>query len=194
MTKEILAISLGWKNGRTVPAVETIEKFARALQVSMYQLFYEGDKPRELPNLSKRKTEDDISLGHYRKARSLPGEVSTTPGAGQLTSHDHEIALQIDCTARPGRWLRTGPNADSRHACRAYAPGMARRLQQRRSRPDRDLCKDHRLDAVRRRVDRIPQPHGRIRSAVDREQRAAAYSLPREGERTAPRQRSATCW
>ena len=36
------------ENGHTVPAVETIEKMARALEVPLYQLFYEGD---ELPNL-----------------------------------------------------------------------------------------------------------------------------------------------
>ena len=32
------------ENGHTVPAVETLEKFARALEVPMYQLFYEGDR------------------------------------------------------------------------------------------------------------------------------------------------------
>lgn len=33
------------ENGHTVPAVETTEKFARALEVPMYQLFYDGNKP-----------------------------------------------------------------------------------------------------------------------------------------------------
>ena len=32
------------ENGHTVPAVETLEKFARALEVPMYQLFYDGDE------------------------------------------------------------------------------------------------------------------------------------------------------
>jgi transcriptional regulator with XRE-family HTH domain len=49
--------------GHTGPAVETIEKFARALEVPIYQLFYDGDKPPELPNLSKRKTAADIAWG-----------------------------------------------------------------------------------------------------------------------------------
>jgi transcriptional regulator with XRE-family HTH domain len=31
--------------GHTVPAVETIEKFARGLEVPIYQLFYDGDQP-----------------------------------------------------------------------------------------------------------------------------------------------------
>jgi len=33
------------ENGHTVPAIETLEKFARALDVPMYHLMYEGDKP-----------------------------------------------------------------------------------------------------------------------------------------------------
>ena len=60
------------ENGHTVPAVETIEKFARALEVPMYQLFYDGNKPPELPNLPKRLTADEIAWGSSGKdARSL---------------------------------------------------------------------------------------------------------------------------
>ncbi len=51
------------ENGHTVPAVETIEKFARALEVPIYQLFYDGDKPPDLPNLPERKTAADIAWG-----------------------------------------------------------------------------------------------------------------------------------
>src|SRR5580704_595150 len=39
------------ENGHTVPAIETLEKFARALEVPVYQLFYEGSAvPPDLPN------------------------------------------------------------------------------------------------------------------------------------------------
>ncbi len=33
------------ENGHTVPAIETLEKIARALEVPMYQLFYDGEEP-----------------------------------------------------------------------------------------------------------------------------------------------------
>ena len=60
------------ENGHTVPAIETIEKMARALEVPMYQVFYDGDKPPELLNLPKRKTSDDIAWGSTGKdARNL---------------------------------------------------------------------------------------------------------------------------
>ncbi len=42
------------ENGHTVPAIETLEKMARALEVPMYLLFYEGDKPPGLPMYAPR--------------------------------------------------------------------------------------------------------------------------------------------
>src|SRR2546426_7566422 len=47
------------ENGHTVPAIETLEKMARALEVPLYQLFYDGEEPPELPDLPKRKTAGD---------------------------------------------------------------------------------------------------------------------------------------
>jgi transcriptional regulator with XRE-family HTH domain len=60
------------ENGHTVPAVETLEKFARALEIPMYQLFYDGEEPPQLPNLPKRKSADEIVWGDSGKeARML---------------------------------------------------------------------------------------------------------------------------
>ncbi|MGC1673047.1 MAG: helix-turn-helix transcriptional regulator [Candidatus Acidiferrales bacterium] len=33
------------ENGHTVPAIETLEKMARAMEIPMYVLFYDGEKP-----------------------------------------------------------------------------------------------------------------------------------------------------
>jgi transcriptional regulator with XRE-family HTH domain len=55
------------ENGHTVPAIETLEKMARALEIPMYQLFYDGEEPPELPNLLKRKSADDIAWGSSGK-------------------------------------------------------------------------------------------------------------------------------
>jgi len=51
------------ENGHTVPAIETLEKLARALEVPLYHLFYEGEEPPKLPNLPKRKSSHDIAWG-----------------------------------------------------------------------------------------------------------------------------------
>jgi len=42
------------ENGHTVPAIETLEKLARALDIPLYQLFYDGEKPPALPNASAK--------------------------------------------------------------------------------------------------------------------------------------------
>jgi transcriptional regulator with XRE-family HTH domain len=55
------------ENDHTVPAIETLEKLARALEVPLYQLFYEGDEPPKLSNLLKRKSADDIVWGSSGK-------------------------------------------------------------------------------------------------------------------------------
>jgi transcriptional regulator with XRE-family HTH domain len=60
------------ENAHTVPVIETLEKMARALEIPMYQLFYDGEEPPKLPNLPKRKTADDIVWGSSgRDARWL---------------------------------------------------------------------------------------------------------------------------
>ena len=41
------------ENGHTVPAVETLEKFARALEVPMYQIFYDGENPPSVSPISR---------------------------------------------------------------------------------------------------------------------------------------------
>src|SRR5712692_1701759 len=51
------------ENNHSVPTIETLEKMARALEVPMYRLFYDGEEPPQLPILSKRKTSDEIAWG-----------------------------------------------------------------------------------------------------------------------------------
>ena len=42
------------ENGHTVPAIETLEKFARALEVPLYQLMYEGEEPPKPPTSTRK--------------------------------------------------------------------------------------------------------------------------------------------
>lgn len=55
------------ENGHTVPAVETLEKLARALEIPLYRVFYEAEEPPKLPSLLKRKTSDDLAWGSKGK-------------------------------------------------------------------------------------------------------------------------------
>ena len=60
------------ENGHTVPAVETLEKFARALEVPLYQLFYEGEEPPpQLPILPGQKASAGTTWGSSSKDARL---------------------------------------------------------------------------------------------------------------------------
>ncbi|MGA7793134.1 MAG: helix-turn-helix transcriptional regulator [Candidatus Acidiferrales bacterium] len=59
------------ENGHTVPAVETLEKFARALEVPMYELFYEGEEPPKPPSLPTRKADSKLFGTSGKDARVL---------------------------------------------------------------------------------------------------------------------------
>jgi len=79
------------ENGHTVPALDTIEKFARALEVPLYQLFYEGEKPPALPNLPKRRTSDDIVWGSSRKEARLLTQFQRL--LGRVNEKDRSLLL-----------------------------------------------------------------------------------------------------
>jgi transcriptional regulator with XRE-family HTH domain len=48
------------ENGHTVPSLETLEKFARALELPLYHLMFDGDKPPAPPKSIKISTEDSL--------------------------------------------------------------------------------------------------------------------------------------
>ncbi|MGB2589006.1 MAG: helix-turn-helix transcriptional regulator [Candidatus Acidiferrum sp.] len=55
------------ENGHTVPNLETLEKLARALEVPMYRLFYDGDAPPKVPNLPKLNSSTESGWGSSGK-------------------------------------------------------------------------------------------------------------------------------
>ena len=51
------------ENGHTVPSIETLEKMARALEVPLYQLFYDGEVPPEIQSLPRGVSTDQDEWG-----------------------------------------------------------------------------------------------------------------------------------
>jgi len=79
------------ENGHTVPAVETLEKMARAFEVPVYQLFYEGEEPPKVPALLKQKSSDEGAWGNFGKdARYLR---KLRQALGKSNEEDREIIL-----------------------------------------------------------------------------------------------------
>ncbi len=81
------------ENGHTVPSVETLEKLARALQVPLYQLFYEGEQPPKLSHLAKRITAEDIAYGTSAKEARILGKFSRL--LGRITEPDRKLLFHM---------------------------------------------------------------------------------------------------
>ncbi len=81
------------ENGHTVPAIETLEKLARALECPLYQLFYDGEEPPQLPNLLKRKSSDDIAWGSSGKEARYLNKLRRLLGRSQEA--DHKLLLHM---------------------------------------------------------------------------------------------------
>ena len=80
------------ENGHTIPSIETLEKLARALEVPMYQLFYDGEAPPAVPVLpvgAPPKSDEWGSSGEsgkfFHRLRQLLGRVS--PADRKLILH-----------------------------------------------------------------------------------------------------------
>ena len=64
-----------FENGHTTPNVETMERFASALDVPLYRLFYDGNHPSRLPKLLKRKSTHDLAHGSEDKDDGMLAQV-----------------------------------------------------------------------------------------------------------------------
>jgi len=81
------------ENGHTVPSVETLEKLARALQVPLYQLFYEGEEPPKLSHLAKRMSAEEIVYGTSAKEVRILGKFSRL--LARITESDRKLLFHM---------------------------------------------------------------------------------------------------
>jgi transcriptional regulator with XRE-family HTH domain len=97
------------ENGHTVPAVETLERLARALEVPMYRLFYNGDEslPPQTPH-SKR----NLPWGNSGKSRRYIDRLAIA--LGKMTSNDRDLILLMAHRVNQRQRRRRLPIGDSR--------------------------------------------------------------------------------
>ena len=91
------------ENGHTVPTAETLEKMARALEVPMYKLFYDGEAPPKLKNLAKHKTADEIVWGSSGKDGRLLANFRRFLGRMDEKNRKLLLALAQKLGSRPNR-------------------------------------------------------------------------------------------
>lgn len=81
------------ENGHTVPSIETLEKLARALEVPLFQLFYDNEEPPQLTNLPERKTADEIAWGSSPEEARFLGRMAKL--LGRLSETDRRLLLHM---------------------------------------------------------------------------------------------------
>jgi transcriptional regulator with XRE-family HTH domain len=79
------------ENGHTVPAVATLEKMARALEVPLYKLFYDGDKPAKAPDVFKKESSDDGLWGSSGKNAKFLNQLRRL--MGKASEQDRKLIL-----------------------------------------------------------------------------------------------------
>jgi transcriptional regulator with XRE-family HTH domain len=85
------------ENGHTVPALETLEKIARALEVPLYQLFYEDEETPDTKPLLSVKEEDWASRG---KGLRIFTKICRT--LGRMSQRDRNILLAVAAQFKNG--------------------------------------------------------------------------------------------
>jgi transcriptional regulator with XRE-family HTH domain len=98
------------ENGHTVPAMETLEKMARALEMPLYQLFYDGQEQPQSPNAAKRKTAAQGLWGSSGEDALLLSKFQQL--LGRISENDRKLLMLL-------AQKLVGPNKrKSRNLCR----------------------------------------------------------------------------
>ena len=83
------------ENGHTVPSLETLERFAGVLDVPLYLLFYSGDEAPATPNLTPRKTLDEITTDNGDRGEDTQFLLRLKNLLARLTEPDRDVLLSV---------------------------------------------------------------------------------------------------
>jgi len=82
------------ENGYTVPSIETLEKMARAFGVPMYQLFYDGTEPPQVP-LALRDGKGDEKEDWASRGKGLRMFTKIRRAASRMTEENRNLLLHM---------------------------------------------------------------------------------------------------
>jgi len=83
------------ENGHTVPSLETLERFAGVLDVPLYQLFCSADEAPATPNLTPRKTLEEITSDNGDKGQDAQFLLKLRNLLARLTEPDRDVLLSV---------------------------------------------------------------------------------------------------
>ena len=81
------------ENGHTIPSIETLEKLSRALEVPLYQLFYDGEEMPMLANLPARTTAEEITLNETNEETNFIRRMARL--VERLNDNDRRLLLHM---------------------------------------------------------------------------------------------------
>jgi transcriptional regulator with XRE-family HTH domain len=81
------------EHGHTVPAVETVEKIAKALECPLYQIFYEAEGAPKVPHVFRTESRESANWGLTGKAARYFDQLRRSLGRAQES--DRKLILAI---------------------------------------------------------------------------------------------------
>jgi transcriptional regulator with XRE-family HTH domain len=83
------------ENGHTVPSLETLERFAAALDVPLYRLFYAGEDPPPTPRLSPRTTLEELAELEGKEGEDARFLLRLKNVLNEITESDRQVLLAL---------------------------------------------------------------------------------------------------
>jgi transcriptional regulator with XRE-family HTH domain len=83
------------ENGHTVPSLETLERFAGAFDLPLYQLFYKDDAPPQTPKLTPRVTLEELAEEQSKEGSEARFLLNLKRLMDRMAEGDREILLTL---------------------------------------------------------------------------------------------------
>ena len=83
------------ENGHTIPSLETLERFAGALDVPLYKMFYSGEGDAPTPNLVRRKSLDDLAAQPGKAGEDARFLMQFKNAMAKLAEPDRDVVLTL---------------------------------------------------------------------------------------------------
>ncbi len=83
------------ENGHTVPSLDTLEKYATALSLPLYQLFYNGDEPPPTPNLGSRRTLEELAQDEGKDGADARFLLKLRTHLDRIAESDRQVLITL---------------------------------------------------------------------------------------------------
>jgi transcriptional regulator with XRE-family HTH domain len=83
------------ENGHTIPSLDTLERFAQALDVPLYKMFYTGEGEAPMPSMSRRQSLDELAAQPGEAGEDARFMLQFKNTLAQLGEPDRDVVLTL---------------------------------------------------------------------------------------------------